>query len=103
MLTLVVYVPETHVEAVKDALFDAGAGRYANYDRCAWQTAGTGQFRPLDGSSPAIGEQGRVETVPESRIEMICTEDAITAAVAALRREHPYEEPAFAAFRNEAV
>lgn len=103
MLTLVVYIPETHVEAVKSALFAAGAGRYRNYDCCAWQVRGEGQFRALEGSQPFIGREGQVETVPEYRVEMICVEEHLDAVVAALRASHPYEEPAFAVFRNEPV
>ena len=51
------YVPETHLEIVKDALFQAGAGKIGHYDHCCWQTKGTGQFRPLDSSSPHIGKK----------------------------------------------
>ena len=66
MYKICVYVPENSVESVKQALFDAGAGRIGNYDSCCWQTAGTGQFRPLENSNPAIGSQGTVEQVAES-------------------------------------
>lgn len=95
MYKLTVYIPESHLEAVKDALFAAGAGRYAAYDRCCWQVLGQGQFRPLEGSDPFIGKTGEVERVAEYRVEMICTDDAVDAAAAALRTAHPYEEPAF--------
>lgn len=103
MLTLVVYIPEAHVEAVKAALFAAGAGRYRNYDCCAWQVRGDGQFRALAGSRPFIGREGQIETVPECRVEMICIEEHLDAVLTALRASHPYEEPAFAVFRNEPV
>ncbi len=95
MLSLVVYVPETHVEQVKTAVFEAGAGAYKGYDRCAWQVLGTGQFRPLEGSNPSIGRTGQVETVREWRVETICPEERIGAVLRALRLAHPYEEPAF--------
>jgi hypothetical protein len=95
MHKLTVYVPETHLDAVKEALFAAGAGRYAAYDRCCWQVAGQGEFRPLAGSEPFIGRAGEVERVPEVRVEMICVDDAVAAVAAALRTAHPYEEPAF--------
>jgi hypothetical protein len=95
MKKLTVYIPEAHLEAVKQALFDAGAGRYAAYDRCCWQVLGTGQFRPLKGSSPAIGAVGSVTQVPEYRVEMICEDALVGAVTAALRAAHPYEEPAF--------
>ena len=55
-----VYVPDSHVEAVKTAIFEAGAGYFGNYDSCCWQTGGTGQFRPLEGAHPFYGEPGRV-------------------------------------------
>ena len=92
---LCVYVPETHTEQVKQALFAAGAGRIGNYECCSFQLRGQGQFRPLDGSAPFIGKQGEIETVVEDRVEMICDADHLKAAVAALRKAHPYEEPAF--------
>lgn len=95
MHKLTLYVPESHLEAVKDALFDAGAGRYRAYDRCCWQVLGTGQFRPLDGSRPFLGQAGRVERVPEWRVELLCPDDRVAEVTAALRRAHPYEEPAF--------
>ena len=95
MFKLTVYIPEAHVEQVKAALFAAGAGRYANYDCCAWQMLGQGQFRPLDGSKPFIGVFNRVERVPEYRVETIVPDDAVAAVVAALKAAHPYEEPAY--------
>ena len=66
-----VYVPESHAEAVKRAMFEAGAGTIGNYDCCCFQTVGRGQFRPLDGSSPFLGAKGRVEQVTEWKLEMI--------------------------------
>lgn len=92
---LIVYVPANDAETVKNALFDAGAGRYEHYDRCCWQTEGHGQFRPLEGSNPAIGVQGKVETVAEIKIETICIPDTIQKVLKALKRAHPYEEPAY--------
>lgn len=95
MFKLTVYIPATHVESVKEALFEAGAGRYAAYDRCAWQVLGEGQFRPLAGSRPFLGAAGRDEHVPEYRVEMLVPDDAAAAVLSALRRAHPYEEPAY--------
>ena len=95
MYKICVYVPEKHVETVKRALFDAGAGRIGNYDSCCWQTEGIGQFRPLPGSNPAIGSQNVVEHVPEVKLELVCEDDLVEAAVRAMRESHPYEEPAF--------
>jgi len=98
MYKLCVYVPENSVEKVKQALFDAGAGRIGNYDSCCWQTAGTGQFRPLENSKPSIGTLNEIEHVPEIKIELVCANDLIKQAIQALRDSHPYEEPAFDAW-----
>jgi len=95
MFTLSFYVPAADLEAVKAAVFAAGAGRIGNYEQCCWQVEGRGQFRPLAGSNPAIGRQGDVETVREYRVEMVCEARYITAVVAALKAAHPYEEPAW--------
>ena len=89
------YVPETHVEQVKQALFTAGAGQYQQYDSCCWSTTGEGQFRPLVGSEPFLGQVEKVETVVEMKLEMLCAAEKLTAVVAALRQSHPYQEPAF--------
>ena len=95
MYKLGFYVPPDHLETVKAALFAAGAGRIGNYDSCAWQTLGRGQYRPLSGSQPYQGQAGVVETLEEYRVELVCADELITNAVQALRAAHPYEEPAF--------
>lgn len=95
MYKLCFYVPETHLELVKEAVFATGAGRIGDYDSCCWQTLGQGQFRPLEGSNPFLGQQGWVEQVSEYKVEMVCEEHLIEAAIAALVESHPYEEPAY--------
>ena len=92
---LVVFVPLANIEAVIDALAEAGAGAIGDYDRCAYWVDGTGTFRPLPGASPHVGSVGAVESVNESRLEMIYPSHRHDAVVAALRSAHPYEEPAF--------
>lgn len=99
MYKLVFFVPEDQAEQVKEAVFAAGAGRYELYDRCAWQTAGTGQFRPLEGSDPHIGSTGTLETVRELRVETICRDEVVRASIEALIATHPYEEPAYEVYR----
>lgn len=89
------YVPDSHLEATKEAVFAAGAGRVGNYDRCCFQVRGEGQFRPLPGSRPFAGSQGEVERLAEYRVEMVCEDAVVQAVIAALRAAHPYEEPAF--------
>lgn len=95
MLTLIVYIPASHLEQVKEAMFAAGAGRIGNYDHCAWQTLGEGQFRALPGAHPAIGEVGKVEKVPEWKVELVCEAASINAVIAAMKAAHPYETPAY--------
>lgn len=99
MYKLCVYIPESHLEQVKQALFTAGAGCIGDYDSCCFQLKGTGQFRPLAGSQPFIGQAGEVEQVVEYRVEMVCADERVDAALAALREAHPYEEPAFDLWR----
>ena len=98
MYQLVFYVPQSHLEQVKDACFSAGAGRYRHYDSCSFQTPGQGQFRPVEGSQPFLGTTGSLETVDEYRLEMVCEDAVILAVVEALLAAHPYEEPAFSVF-----
>ncbi len=95
MYKLVFYVPESHHQQVKSAVFSSGAGKQGDYDQCCWQVLGVGQFRPLKDSQPFLGEQGKLEQVPEYRVEMICDDGCIQAAVSALKQSHPYEEPAY--------
>ena len=101
MYKICVYVPENAVETVKAALFHAGAGRIGNYDSCCWQTSGSGQFRPLENSNPAIGSRGKVEQVDEIKIELVCEDMLIRDAIIAMKKAHPYEEPAYDVWRLE--
>lgn len=98
MYQIVFYVPESHRETVKNALFAAGAGRIGNYDQCAWECAGTGQFRPLAGSNPFLGAENNLHQVIEYRVELVCADNYLQATIAALRASHPYEEPAYSVF-----
>ncbi len=95
LLKLVFFVPESHKEAVKTAIFDAGAGRYEGYDCCSWESQGMGQFRPLAGSQPFIGEQDTIERVAEFRVETICPASKIKYILETLLSAHPYETPAY--------
>ncbi len=101
MFQLIFYVPASHLEDVKEVLFNAGAGKYKNYDKCCWQIEGKGQFRPLKSSSPFVGQLNELEKVDEYRVEMIVKDEFITTAVAALVEAHPYEEPAYSVLKIE--
>lgn len=103
MYNLVFYVPETHVELVKQALFAEGAGRYDRYDCCAWQVLGEGQFRPLAGSQPFLGQVNAVEKVQEYRVEMICEDTVVREVVKTLLEIHPYEEPAYSIWQVKTI
>ena len=95
MVKIGIFIPASHLESVKLAMFNAGAGRIGNYDCCAWQTLGQGQFRALPDSQPFIGNQGVIATVEEYRVEMVCTNAALKAVIAAMKQAHPYETPAY--------
>ena len=93
---IITFVPTgPDLGAVHRALADAGAGNIGDYSHCSFATAGTGQFMPLAGAHPAIGQVGRLERVAETRLEMVLPRGRRAAVVAALRATHPYEEPAF--------
>lgn len=101
MYKISVYIPSDYLETVKLAMFDQGAGRLGNYEHCAWQVLGQGQFRPLAQSNPFKGQKGTIETVDEYLVEMVCDEKTIKPVIAALKKAHPYEEPAFSIVRLE--
>jgi hypothetical protein len=92
---LVVFVPREALDAVRTALFEAGAGRIGDYERCSWYTQGTGTFLGGEGTNPTLGEAGREQRVAELRLETVFPEEKQEDVIAALRRAHPYEEPAF--------
>jgi hypothetical protein len=92
---LVVFVPREALDAVRDAVFAAGAGRIGQYERCSWYAEGTGTFLGSQGSSPTVGEAGREERVTEFRLETVFPTERLDEVVAALRGAHPYEEPAY--------
>ena len=89
------YVPVKDAEKVKNAMFQAGAGKIGNYDYCSFELRGKGQFRPLSGSNPTLGSEGKIETVEELKIEMVCEDSLVRDVIAALKKSHPYETPAY--------
>lgn len=103
MYKLCFNVPETHVESVKHAIFEAGAGKVGEYSHCSWQILGEGQFMPLAGSHAFIGEINQLERLPEYKVETICTHECIHDVIAALKKAHPYETPAYEVWALEDV
>ncbi|TDP01123.1 NGG1p interacting factor NIF3 [Marinomonas balearica] len=96
MYSLVFYVPETHLEAVKSAVFAAGGGQIGDYEKCCWQTLGRGQFKPSSSANPFIGEAGGdLEYVDEYRVELVLKPEFKAQVVTALKSAHPYEEVAY--------
>lgn len=96
---LVWFVPREALDATREAVFAAGAGRIGDYEHCSWYTEGTGTFLGGAGTSPSVGMPGREERVAELRVETVVPDDRLDAVVAALRAAHPYEEPAYDAYR----
>ena len=92
-LKLIVTVPETHADIVREAIGKTGKDKIANYGFCSFSTKGVGRFMPLDGAKPAIGEVGTLEQVIEDRIEISCTSEGVEEVIAAIKAVHPYEEP----------
>jgi dinuclear metal center YbgI/SA1388 family protein len=92
---VVVFVPDSDLGKVSDALFTAGAGVIGEYRECSFRVSGTGTFFGSDSTNPAVGQKGRREEVSEWRWEVVCPETAVEAVVAAMRRAHSYEEPAY--------
>lgn len=92
---LVVFVPKDHAEAVRTALFAAGAGQVGAYDECSFNLEGIGSFRPGAGTAPFVGEQGKRHLEPEVRVEVIFHAARQQAILSAMRAAHPYEEVAY--------
>lgn len=92
---LVVFVPLTHADAVREALGRAGAGKIGNYSFCSFSSPGTGRFLPGEGAQPAVGQVGTLEAVEEERIEVLCEKTRLPEIISAMKAAHPYEEVAF--------
>lgn len=91
---IVLYVPESHADKLREAIGIAGAGKIGNYSHCTFTIKGTGRFKPLDGANPTIGAVGKFEEVQEDRIETVCEADKLQVVLKAIKDVHPYEEPA---------
>jgi len=96
---LVVHVPSSHADAVRQAIGDAGGGVAGNYTHCSFSTRGTGRFKALGGASPHIGQPGHYTEIEEECIEVShIGEDVVHAVVGAMKAAHPYEETAYQVF-----
>lgn len=99
MYQLVFYVPNTHLEVVKEAIFKEGAGEMEGYDNCCWQTLGLGQFRPGNSTNPFLGKKGILNKEEEWRVECVLKDEFKEKIVKALKNAHPYEVPAFSLYK----
>jgi dinuclear metal center YbgI/SA1388 family protein len=95
---IVVFVPDADLSRVADALFAAGAGHIGQYSQCSFRLAGTGTFFGSATTNPTIGQKGRREEASEWRLEVLCPQASVDPVVAAMRRAHSYEEPAYDVF-----
>ncbi len=89
------YVPESHLDQVKQAIFEAGAGTQGDYSNCCWQIKGMGQFLPSNQANPFLGKTGALCQEVEYKVEVLCLERDLNQVVSALKNAHPYEEPAY--------
>ncbi|MEI6479994.1 MAG: hypothetical protein WCO12_00520 [bacterium] len=100
---VVVFVPETHTDIVREAMGKAGAGKIGNYSYCTFSTKGIGRFRPDIGANPHIGEVGKFEEVVEERIETVCPRKKLEEVIKAIKEVHPYDEVALDVYNLENI
>ena len=93
-IKIVIFVPETHADAVREAMGKAGAGKIGDYSFCSFSSKGVGRFKPEQGSRPYIGKEGTFEEVAEERIETICSREQLNEVITAIKEAHPYDEVA---------
>jgi dinuclear metal center YbgI/SA1388 family protein len=95
LLKLVTYIPESHLEVVRNALFEAGAGVIGNYDNCGFSTQGTGSYKANEKANPFAGKRGTLHFEKEIRFETILFAHLKERVISALISAHPYEEVAY--------
>ena len=96
-----VNVPRAHADELRKVIGESGGGKIGKYSFCSFSYPGVGKFRPEIGAHPYIGTVGNIEEVEEERIEFICEHEKLPALIAAIKKVHPYEEPAIDAFEVE--
>lgn len=100
---IVVFVPETHTNIVREAMGKAGAGKIGNYSHCTFSSKGVGRFKPEQGANPHIGEVGKFEEVVEEKIETVCPREKLEGVIAAIKEVHPYDEIALDVYPLENI
>lgn len=101
MYKITFLAPTDHVDKVKTAMFNAGAGKIGNYEHCAWQVLGEGQFKALENADPFLGKKNELTKVAEYFVQMVCRDEVIHHVITALKQAHPYEEPAYDVIKIE--
>ena len=100
---IVIFVPETHTDIVREAMSKAGAGKIGNYTHCTFSSKGIGRFKPEVGTNPHIGEVGKYEEVIEERIETVCEREKLQEVIRAIKEVHPYDEIAMDVYPLENI
>jgi hypothetical protein len=100
---IVVFVPESHTDVVREAMGKAGAGKIGNYAFCSFSSKGIGRFKPEQGAHPTIGEVGKLELVGEERVEAVCEEEKLKEVIKEIKKVHPYEEVALDVYPLENI
>ena len=103
MKKVVVYVPLTHADQVREAIGNAGGGKLGNYSSCSFSTRGIGRFKPEAGANPHIGSVGQLEAVEEERIEVSVEDSKLASVISAIKEVHPYEEVALDVYNLEQI
>lgn len=92
---IVTFVPRENADAIREVMGIAGAGTLGEYSFCSYSIVGRGRFIPADTANPYIGKAGKLETVDEERIEVVCERANAKVVISAMKKAHPYEEVAF--------
>ena len=92
VVTIVVIVPESHADLIREIMGRMGAGESKHYSHCSFSVKGTSRFMPKKGAQPFLGQEGVLETVSEERIETTCPIDRLKEVLNAIKKAHPYEE-----------
>lgn len=91
LVRIIIVVPETHADAMREALGKAGAGTIGEYTHCCFSQKGTGRFMPSEAANPHIGTKHQLETVAEERIEAVCPASKLEQVLDDIKKAHPYE------------
>ena len=100
---IVIFVPESHADIVRDVIGKTGVDKIGNYSYCSFSSKGVGRFKPEEGAHPSIGEIGKFESVVEERIEFICAREKAEEVIRAIKKVHPYEEVALDIYPLEEI